>query len=552
MKNFKKLTSGILLWTFLIWTNVLSVKAATNEEFTATSAEEESYWYSRYNLGNLVMRSGMWERIMPDKETIIMALSKVDSDFDKEEFMKGNDDYGDWDHPRPPKNPFLVQSVYKSGDPHYITKFDLNDFASMKWDQSKMDKTLDPKAFAYTIQKEVEWAKDFHWEEHFWKITDDFWSYWRFVGMVLNMEAKMQVKYINEHKDELKKNKSVQGHFALLWAISDLTGLMNDDKFEANSTNRYQDKKAWAMFGNMADMMFTKWYENGMLPTTIKEYWTAIKSLVWYVKNTKNVANKKIALKNIVKYSNVLVSEKWTNAWEEAYRLAGLIEAYRVTWVNTEVTKTASQNFLDSFDTKTMLFNNQNTYTIDEVWTIVGALNEIKLFVVEDTEEVENVFRDFFKNVVNKSGLIQSAPPIKVSKSLWEYEGEPENYFRYPDLKYPPMAGWEFWVAPVFATEVSFKNGEWKVTNSNFDTAWSMHASNEFIWLHNDELVGFPDLYSITDKDEKLLSNSKKIIAKFNQKQKTIVWDRIKKLYPKYATNSRLVVLLKEIEKMLK
>ena len=29
------------------------------EDFTATDAEEEAYWYSRYNLGNLVMRSGM-------------------------------------------------------------------------------------------------------------------------------------------------------------------------------------------------------------------------------------------------------------------------------------------------------------------------------------------------------------------------------------------------------------------------------------------------------------------------------------------------------------
>jgi hypothetical protein len=36
-----------------------SVNAEESEQFTATSAEEESYWYSRYNLGNLVMRSGM-------------------------------------------------------------------------------------------------------------------------------------------------------------------------------------------------------------------------------------------------------------------------------------------------------------------------------------------------------------------------------------------------------------------------------------------------------------------------------------------------------------
>ena len=81
---------------------------AASEWFTATSAEEESYWYSRYNLWNLVMRSGMWERYMPEKAMVMKALMMVDSDFNKEEFMKGNDNYGDWDHPRPPLNPFLI------------------------------------------------------------------------------------------------------------------------------------------------------------------------------------------------------------------------------------------------------------------------------------------------------------------------------------------------------------------------------------------------------------------------------------------------------------
>jgi len=31
------------------------------ETFDSTAAEEEGYWYSRYNLGNLVMRSAMGE-----------------------------------------------------------------------------------------------------------------------------------------------------------------------------------------------------------------------------------------------------------------------------------------------------------------------------------------------------------------------------------------------------------------------------------------------------------------------------------------------------------
>jgi len=34
------------------------------------------------------MRSGMGEKMMPDMDMVMMALEKVDSDFNKEEFMK--------------------------------------------------------------------------------------------------------------------------------------------------------------------------------------------------------------------------------------------------------------------------------------------------------------------------------------------------------------------------------------------------------------------------------------------------------------------------------
>jgi hypothetical protein len=120
----------------------------------------------------------------------------------------------------------MIKSVYKSGNPNYITKFNPDDFATQAWDKSKMDKRLTPEAFAYTIQKEVEWAKDFHGEEHFGKTTDNFGSYWRFVGMMMNMNAKMQAKYAMENKDELEKNHSIRGHYAMLGAISDLASMM--------------------------------------------------------------------------------------------------------------------------------------------------------------------------------------------------------------------------------------------------------------------------------------------------------------------------------------
>jgi len=50
-----------------------------------------------------------------------------------------------------------------------------------------------------------------------------------------------------------------------------------------------------------------------------------------------------------------------------------------------------------------------------------------------------------------------------------------------------------------------------------------MHTSNEMIWLHNDELNGFPKLYSITNVDKRLLDKFKKSIEKLSSDKQQII-----------------------------
>ncbi|GAH29515.1 unnamed protein product, partial [marine sediment metagenome] len=139
------------------------------ETFDSTAAEEEGYWYSRYNLGNLVMRSAMGETFMPDMPMMMMVMKMVDADFDP--MQKGM--YGDGNHPMPPLNASLLQSVYKLGSPYYVQKVDVNDFGTQKWDPASFDQTLTGLANGYTIIKEVEWAKQFHVDEHFGTPADN-------------------------------------------------------------------------------------------------------------------------------------------------------------------------------------------------------------------------------------------------------------------------------------------------------------------------------------------------------------------------------------------
>ena len=107
-------------------------------------AHYESYWYSRYNFSNLVTRLGMGIRLMPPAEKVMEMMTMAEIE-------------------QAPANPFLVQAVYASGDPHLVNQFngDDNDFSNFRWDESRMDTTVNPRAMGYTMIKEVIWAKSF-------------------------------------------------------------------------------------------------------------------------------------------------------------------------------------------------------------------------------------------------------------------------------------------------------------------------------------------------------------------------------------------------------
>ncbi len=87
----------------------------------------------------------------------------------------------------------------------------------------------------------------------------------------------------------------------------------------------------------------------------------------------------------------------------------------------------------------------------------------------------------------------QAVPPLSFMKDPFEYEEDPLLYVMYPGMPMPPMAGGEFGVAPVFASSVSYTDDVWSIDRI-FDSAGAMHAANEFIWLHYDEINGFPEV----------------------------------------------------------
>ena len=456
--------------------------------FTKTDAEEEGYWYSRYNLGNLVMRSGLGVTFMPQKEQVMKMIQAVDADSN------------DGDTAAPAKNVTLLQAIYASGDPHYTTKLDVNDFATQRWNPDTFERNITSQAMGWTIIKETEWAKQFHVDNHFGTPTDNFGAQWRFVGMIMNASSLMQSKYAleNMRNDQglyANSDGAVDwyGQWVMLEALSDVSGILGAKTLPHSATNRYYNPQMGAMFLGGADALFDA--VSSRQPSDTREYSYAVQALNWYAANTGNSANKAAAVALIDKFGAALVNANKDDAARKAYALRGLIEAWRTTGNNAyrDAAVDVYTGLASEYDGVHGVFTSQNVYSIEDVAAIMGAINSSLIFLGDaiDANQGETMFAGFFESAVNMSSLQQSVPPIPVAKGKFEQD-EPPIFYGYPSIPKPPMAGGEFGVAPVFASEVKWDGGQWQVTNARFDAAGAMHASNEFIWFHNDEVDGFP------------------------------------------------------------
>ncbi len=491
MRKLNLFLSLLIVLSLLIPTAAFAqepVLAGGNPDFNGTAAEEEGYWYSRYNMGNLMTRSGLGDSFMPDMAMMQQMIQMADAD------------PNDGDTAMPPMNPTLLQSVYASGDPHYTQMMNVDDFATQSWDPTTFDKTVTTGSMGWTIIKAAEWGRQFHVDFHFGTPTDNFGAQWRFIGQVLMAEAKMQGQYAlkNMHNEQgLYANSDgvvdADGQWVMLEALTDLGAVLSAPAMLHSETNRYADPAAAAMFQAAADDLFA--VLSSSTPRGVSELSLALQSLTWYAAHTGNSANASQAVALISQVGDALVAEAPTVAVDRAAAIRGLIEAYRVGG-NSQHLDSAAQQFGDlatDFDAPHGVFNSQSVYTIDDIGVILGALNSLKLFAGDavNQAQAEAIFTDFFQSAINLSGMQQSAPPKNVAKDAFEQE-DPDIYYAYPGLAMPPMAGGEFGIAPVFAAEVTWDGSQWSVTNARFDSAGAMHAANEFIWFHNDEVDGFP------------------------------------------------------------
>ncbi|MBW6489966.1 MAG: T9SS type A sorting domain-containing protein [Lentimicrobium sp.] len=135
----------------------------------------ENYEYSRYLLGTVISRSGIGLHMMWSPMVMQMAAMEplgFDGTFtggmingfnEDDELMKMVGHFSMLSNQMAPANPWPQFAEFESGNMHLpqtvAPDFEM-DFSSLRWDRSKMDKTLNPAAMGQTMLKQYLWAKD--------------------------------------------------------------------------------------------------------------------------------------------------------------------------------------------------------------------------------------------------------------------------------------------------------------------------------------------------------------------------------------------------------
>ncbi len=476
-------------------------------DFDIQAVAWNGYWYSRYNLGNLVMMSGMGVPFEPPMEAVMGMAAMVDL---------GS---ADGEHVMMPENAALLSAVFAGGDPEFLNTFNgtAGDFTNWRWDPSQMDTRLLPAAQAQTIIKEIEWAKLFNNGGWAGGLTDDFGAMDRFKGMAMFAGARMQSLFAldnlrNEDGFFVASSRFVDGavvhedpsvdladQYQMLQALSDLRLVLQDP---GSFNGVYEDGASLAILAPAVDDFFTR--VAPLEATTIQDLSLGAQAFTWFAVATDDEALRTMALDRLSDFGDALVTTPREGVIDRSQAIRGLMESARVLGdvAHLEAAAADFDDLVSSYDGATGSFAGISTLTTWEVGDIIGALNTLRLNgqPAVSRERVEAVLVGFFEATINRGGLMRAVIPKEMEASPFELARlDNDIYFAYPGIPTPDQAGGPNGSAAVDVAEIRFDSGtsSWKVADAGFVTAATMHASNEMFWVWGFQ-DGFPKVPGTT------------------------------------------------------
>lgn len=472
-------------------------------DFDSSAVLWNSYWYSRYNLGNLVMMSGLgipFAPHMPDVRAMVQAVDQGPAD---------------GEHVVLPKNPALLAAVFAAGDPAFVQPFngDPLDLSNWRWDPATANPRITPSATAQTVIKEIEWAKLFNNASWSGRVTDAFGAMDRFKGMVMFAGAKMQLGFALEqmrNEDGLFVSSlryeggkvrvedprvEVGDQFQILQALADAHSVLHSpEKFNGV----YEDVGLHRLVNENADELFRAIAP--LDPQGITEWSLGAQAITWYASTTHDSNLRDRALTLLNRWGDQLFGSEPRDVVERARAVRGLVEAGRILDFQPYLDRAGAifGEMVTEYDLAHGYFESRTSLSNWEVGDILGALNALSRQGPDelDPDQVSTVLVGFFEAAVNRSGLQQAIPPTELEASPFEVEQVANDlFFAYPGIPTPDAAGGPYGRAAVDAAAIGFDEDaqRWEVTDARFDTAGAMHTANEQIWIFG-FVDGFPTL----------------------------------------------------------
>lgn len=434
----------------------LPARAEDGFHYDETNVAPAVYFAALSNLANAVMFSGLGEAL-------------VISPYERDEWLQRA---GYVTRPAMPEMA-AVGPVFAGAVPRFDGEPDFAVPETLAWDPSGFDRTLAPSAQAWAMIKIT--SPEFHLQFH--DLPDN-----RLAALMMIPQARAQAQTLEgrlTNGDGLFAPLGPDGAFgaavprdqvAALWAISNmvLAGRSGRDTYWHAA---YRDLTDPDSYGGLLHRAFAA--VRAMPPKTPADRGLAIAASGRFALATGTDAQRGEALALARAHAESLADDPGTAVEDIALAIYGLTEAGRLL-ADPAFTKAARRLFnvrlLPLWDDGAALFRNGRgavSYGPRSAGAVVAALSAMRW---HGEDRASALFPRFFETVIVRSGLLQASPlPLVAAPYL---EDTPPAHFAHPVL--PDATS----IAPVFASEVVYEDGAWRVSDRSFRTGDALFLTN--------------------------------------------------------------------------
>ncbi len=433
--------------------------------YDAESVKPATYYAALSNLANAVMFSGLGEKL-------------IFSPYERDDWLRRAGYVT-----RPPMPDMgIVGVLYRAAKPEFAGRPDFAKPETLRWKTGSFDRTLDPGVQAWALLKIT--SPEFHLQFH--DLPEN-----KIAALMMLPQARTMAKALMSrlrNSQGLFAPRMADGRFgspkprdqaAVLWAAASF-------KLAATSTRTdywhqaYRDLTQPAQAAQLADQAFAAMQK--LPPTRAGDRAIAIAALGRYALITKDDAAKAKALAQIRQYAKALQSlEAQPSLSDIALSIFGLTEAGRILQDQGLIELAAERyqaQLMPLWQPDLAVFRNAKdagtiAYTPKTAGAVVAALNAMRWYGPAKTKaQAAKLYPRFFEGAIIRSGLLRGSPLGLVSKKYRKQH--PAAHFAHPILPRPEQTG----IAPVFAGEVRFDKGQWRMTDPLFRTGPAMFLSH--------------------------------------------------------------------------